>query len=91
MSELCYVVCVSVAELVTCEDVLSRDVDLHLQWVLGGVSDLSGDMGDLANEHGRQELRLLHPNQSSQTAVLERGNRKPTTHANTLCYINSEH
>lgn len=59
-------------KLVTCEDVLSDDFDLHLQWMLGGVSDLSSDVCDLANEHGGQELCLLHPNQSCQTAVLER-------------------
>lgn len=57
---------------VTCQDVLGHDFDLHLQWMLGGVSDLSGDVGNLANEHGGQELCLLHPNQSHQTAILER-------------------
>lgn len=67
------------SSLVTCEDVLSHEFDLHLQGVLGGVSDLSSDVGNLANENGGQELGLFHPNQSCQTAVLERGKSKAKT------------
>lgn len=54
----------------TCEDVLGDDLHLHLQGMLGGVGDRSGDVGDLADEHWGHELRLLHPNQSSHTAFL---------------------
>lgn len=57
-------------ERFTCEDVLGDDLHLHLQGMLGGVGDLSGDMGDLADEHWGHELRLLHPNQSSHTVFL---------------------
>ncbi|TNN76545.1 hypothetical protein EYF80_013195 [Liparis tanakae] len=45
------------------------DFHLHLQRVLGGVRDLGCDVGNLANEHGEQELGFLHPNQSCQAAV----------------------
>ena len=69
--------CFYISKQVTCEDVLRHDVDLHLQWVLGGVCDLSRDVGDLADEHRAQELRLLHPSQSCHAAVLEKRNSKP--------------
>lgn len=69
-------------EHITCQDVFSCDFDLHLQRVLGGVGDLSCDVGNLANEHGEQELGFLHPNQSCQAAVLERRNRKPKSYTN---------
>lgn len=59
----------------TCEYVLRHDFDLHLQRVFGGVGDLGGDVGDLADEHGVQELRLLHPHDHSHTAVLEETSR----------------
>lgn len=55
----------------TCQYVLRHDFDLHLNRMLGGISDVGADMGDLADEHGVQELCLLYPNQRGHTAVLE--------------------
>lgn len=60
---------------VTCEDVLRRDLGLHFQRVLRGVRDLGAHMSHLANKDGRQELGLLHTDQSCNTAVLE-GHKK---------------
>lgn len=66
---------------VTCEDVLRRDLGLHFQRVLGGVRDLGAHVSHLTNKDRRQELGLLHTDQSCNTAVLEGQNKtlqKPT-------------
>lgn len=55
----------------TCEDVLRRDLGLHFQRVLGGVRDLGAHVSHLADKDGRQELGLLHADQSCNTAVLK--------------------
>lgn len=60
----------AVEDRFTCEDVFGDDLHLHLQGMLGGIGDLSGDMSDLANEHWGHKFRLLHPNQGSHTALL---------------------
>ena len=57
---------------VTCEDVLGHHVHLDLDRVLGGVGDLRADVRHLADAHGRQEVRALHPGQCSHAALLQR-------------------
>lgn len=69
----------------TCEDVLGNNFHLHLQGMLGGVGDLSGDMGDLADEHWGHELCLLHSNQSSNTAFLNTRMKAKKTKLSSSC------
>ena len=74
-------------EDVTCEDVLGHHMHLHLDRVLGGVGDLRADMRHLANAHGRQKVRALHPGQRSHAALLQRPEAGQSSQGPTLDII----